>query len=97
MNVLRTPTDAGPPKMRRVGNRANILSVGFEMTSAQVSTLETFVKTTVAGVKRFNFTHPRTGLSKEVRLVPSQSGDYFSTSYLAPEFWRVDLELEVLP
>lgn len=97
LNVLRTPMDAGPAKMRRVGNKPDTLSLGYLMTNTQVATLETFVKTTLGGVKRYNLTHPRTGVSKEVRIVPDQSGDYFRVSYVGPNLWQIDLQVEVLP
>lgn len=97
VNLLRTPMDAGPAKLRRVGNRPDILSLGYLMSTAQVATLETFVKTTIAGVKRYNLTHPRTGVSKEVRIVPEDSGDLFKVSYVGPNLWQVDLQVEVLP
>ena len=97
-HVLRSPMDAGPPKLRRVGARADVLTVGYQMTTAQVATLETFVKTTTAGgIKRFNWTHPRTGASREVRLVAAQGGDIVRTAYLGPNLWRVELQVEVLP
>lgn len=95
--LARTPMDAGPAKVRRVGAKPEVLGVSFEMTSAQVSTLETFVKTTLKGVARFNFTHPRTSTSREVRIVPSGEGDMYTVAYLASGRWRVDLDLEVLP
>lgn len=97
VNVLRAPMDAGPAKLRKTGNRADILTVGYQMTTAQVATLETFVKTTTAGVKRFNWTHPRTGASTEVRMVPGRDGGYYRTLYLGPNLWQVEFQIEVLP
>lgn len=95
--VLKTPQDSGPAKLRKIGNKAQILSVSFLMTSAQVTALETFVKNTVQGVIRFGFPHPRLGTMAEVRLVPQGEGDYYTLSYAAPGFYNVSLELEVLP
>lgn len=97
LNVLNTPVDSGPAKMRKVGNRPDTLAVGFRMTTAQVATLETFIKTTLAGVKRFNFTHPRTGASRECRVIPQRNGSYYRVAYVGPTTWQVDLQLEVLP
>ncbi len=95
--VTRTPMDAGPAKLRRVGASPEVLALSFEMTTAQVNTLEAFVKTTIKGVGRFNFTHPRSKASRECRLVPGGSGDMYTVAYMAANRWRVDLEIEVLP
>lgn len=95
--ILQTPMDAGPAKRRRRGAMPTTFSVGFHMTSAQVSTLETFVKTTISGTARFNFTHPRTGSSVEVRIVPSSDGQLYTLTYLKPSTYLVTLNLEVLP
>ena len=95
--VQRSPMDAGPAKLRRVGARPDVLSLGYQMTTAQLGTLETFVKTTLLGVRRFNFTHPRTGNSQEVRLVPGRDGDFYTTAYIGPGLWHVEMSIEVLP
>lgn len=97
VHMLRTPVDAGPPKQRKIGNRSDQLTLGFQLTTAQVATLTTFAKTTVAGVKRFNFTHPRTGAAIECRLVPSQEGELFALHYLGPNLWQATVTFEVLP
>ena len=95
--VVRTPTDSGPAKMRKRGNRPQTLNVQFLMTTAQVSTLETFVKTTIQGTVRFGFPHPRLGVVSEVRIVPQGEGEYYNLSYAAPGYYNVNLALEVLP
>jgi hypothetical protein len=95
--IVRTPMDGGPAKMRRRGNLASKLSVSFIMTTAQVSTLETFVRDTTRGTARFEFTHPRTQQTVEVRMVPQGEGDLYNVTYLAPGFWTVTSSFEVLP
>jgi len=95
--VVRTPTDSGPAKMRKRGNRPQTLNVQFLMTTAQVSLLETFVKTTIQGTVRFGFPHPRLGVVSEVRIVPQGEGEYYTLSYVAPGYYSVNLALEVLP
>jgi hypothetical protein len=97
VNVLRSPMDVGPAKMRRRGARPSTLNVQFILTSAQAATLETFVKTTLLGTKRFNFTHPRTGSSVEVRIIPQGDGEFYKLTYIAPGYWQTDLVFEVLP
>lgn len=95
--VVRTPTDSGPAKMRKRGNRPQTLNVQFLMTTAQVALLETFVKTTIQGTTRFGFPHPWLGVVSEVRIVPQGEGEYYTLSYAAPGYYNVQLTLEVLP
>lgn len=95
-NILRTPMDAGPAKMRYRGKRPDTLNVQFLMTTAQVTNLQSFVQDTLINIRRFNFTHPRTGSTVEVRIIP-QSESMFSTSYVAPGYYQIGLQLEVLP
>jgi len=95
--VVRSPMDSGPAKERKRGNRPQTLSLNFDMTDAQVVTLETFVKSTINGVARFGFTHPRTNASIEVRLIPSGDGQLYDIKYLSPGYWSVSLNMEVLP
>ena len=97
VNVLRSPMDAGPAKMRRRGAKPSTLNVSFILTSDQAATLETFVKSTLLGTRRFNFPHPRTGNSVEVRVVPQSEGDFFTLTYIAPGYWQTNLVFEVLP
>lgn len=97
-HIARAPMDAGPPKMRKLGTRADLMPITFRLTTAQVATFETFVKTTTGGgVKRFNFTHPRTAASKEVRFVPEQDGKIYRITYIGPGLWLVAMTFEVLP
>lgn len=95
--VIRTPTDSGPAKQRKRGNKPQILNVQFIMSTAQVTTLETFIKTTLGGVTRFGFPHPRLGTVSEVRVVPQGEGDLYNLSYVAPGYYNVQLQLEILP
>lgn len=96
-NILRTPMDAGPAKMRYRGKRPDVLSCNFVMTKTQVATLNTFILTTIGGVKRFNFTHPRTGASVEVRIVPQDNGQLFTANTIKGDVFAVAMQLEVLP
>ena len=96
VNTVRTGMDAGPAKTRYRGRLPSNLTVSFIMTTAQVSTLEDFVHNTLKGSARFGFTHPRTGSVVEVRIVPGQAAMY-NLQYLAPGYYKVDLQLEVLP
>ena len=95
--ILRSPTDAGPAKMRRRGARPDRLSVRYLLTADQVETLDTFVRGTLKGTARFDYVHPRTGSTVEVRLVPGQDGDLYSLAPASPTHYSVSLALEVLP
>ena len=97
LNVLRTPMDAGPAKMRRRSLKPTILNVTFMMKTAQIPLLETFVLTTINGTARFGFPHPRTGTQVEARIVPGSDGAYYTVSYRAPGYYGVGLQLEILP
>mgnify|MGYP006280613385 CR=1 FL=1 len=102
VNILRTPTDMGPGKQRKRSNRPNTLQVQYTLTKAQVSTLDTFLTTTIGGVNRFNYPHPRlsTGATYtlvEVRVVPQSDGQLFSIQHITTDYYKVGLTLEVLP
>lgn len=95
--LLRTSMDAGPAKMRRIGKKPGMLNLTFIMTTTQVATLESFVENTIKGTARFGFTHPRTGVVIEARIVPQSEGVLYSIAYLAPEYYNVSVTFEVLP
>jgi hypothetical protein len=97
MNIIRSNTDSGPAKQRRIGSRPNTMDLTFIMTTAQTTTLENFIKNTLKGVKRFSFTHPRTAATVEVRIIASTDGEFFRLQYLAPGYWQTSLKFEVLP
>jgi len=97
LNVIRSPMDSGPAKMRRRGTGVNTMDLSFIMTTAQTTNLENFIKNTLLGTKRFSFPHPRTNANVEVRIVPSGDGEFFKLQYLAPGYWSTSLKFEVLP
>lgn len=101
-NILRTPMDQGPAKQRFRSLRPQQLSVQYMLSKAQLATLETFVLDTLQGVSRFNFPHPRLSsgtnyVFKEVRVVPQGNGDLFTVQHIGADYYRVNLQLEVLP
>jgi hypothetical protein len=89
--------DSGPAKMRRRSNAPNTMNLSFILTTAQVSTLETWIKNDIKGVARFGFLHPRTQTTVEVRIVPSNNSELFQLKYLAPGYWETSFTFEVLP
>jgi hypothetical protein len=96
VNVLRTPMDAGPAKMRRRSRKPAIMNVTFFLTTAQVATLENFVTNTIGGVARFGFTHPRTKVQVETRIVP-QDSVYYKLQYVGPGYYTASMQFEILP
>lgn len=94
--IVRTQMDAGIAKQRYKGLGVSTLNLTFILTTAQVATFEDFVQSTIRGVARFGFTHPRTQQTVETRIVP-KSEEMYSLSYLAPGYWTLNLQMEVLP
>jgi len=102
VNVIRTPMDSGPAKVRYRSNRPQTLNVQYTLSKTQVDTLETFLLTTIKGVLRFSYPHPRlssgtTYVMREVRVVPQQDGQLFTLQYVAPDYYKIGLQLEILP
>lgn len=97
LKVIRTPVDKGPAKIRYSGRLSEPFSLSWHMSSAQVSTLRTFVTTTIKGAARFDFVHPRTGAQVEVRFVPGSDGQIYSCEYYSPGWWIVSAQLEIMP
>lgn len=95
--LSRTPMEKGMPKVRRLGQMPRVINMTFLMTDQQVIYLENFVYNTLKGVFRFNFSHPRTRVVEEVRIIPSGEGQLFTLTYLAPGYYNVDMQMEVLP
>jgi hypothetical protein len=98
-NIVSTPMDQGIAKRRYRGKKPQTMQLSFIMTDAQVQTLETFVlgPNFIRSISRFGFTHPRTHQTVEVRLIPQGEGAMYNLSYLAPGYWTVSLQMEILP
>lgn len=92
--TLRTQMDAGPAKTRRRFTASvRPLRVTMPLTRAQVALLDTFYTDTLeGGALEFTWTHPRTLAAVTLRFVspPQPVPD-------SGAWWRVDLDLEVLP
>lgn len=98
INIVRSQPDAGPAKQRVRARRPDTMQLSFILTTAECDTLESFIKNTLRGTKRFLFPHPRKlGTNVEARIVPQQDGQFFELQYLAPGFWQTQLTFEVLP
>ena len=92
--TVRAEMEEGPDKVRRwgTGNIRPIRGQQF-MTNSQVETLDDFyINTTKGGALRFNWTHPRTGNTVEIRFV-----DRPRYTVLGGLNWRVELNLEIMP
>ena len=84
-NLVTSPMDYGPPKVRARGSAAvETFSGNMYFTTAQVATLYTFYHTTLNhGADSFDsFTHPRTG---------STSDDWMFSPGKIPTFTRQGL------
>lgn len=93
---VRTEMEEGPAFMRRWGTGTTYDIAGqMEMTTAQVATFRTFGVSTLTGwTLPFDWTHPRTGSSVEMRFKTQPSWRP------KPGFagrWLVDMVLEVMP
>lgn len=97
VQIIRTQPDLGPAKQRRRAKRPDTLSVQFNLSTAQCETLRAFTQDSLQGTTRFGFTHPRTLQIVEVRIVPESGGSLYTTNYIAPNYWQVSFQLEVLP
>lgn len=101
--IIKTPMDSGPAKIRKRGKRPDVLNVSFIMTSTDVSVLQNFVENTIQGTARFGFPHPRLTTNPaapviaEVRIVPQGEGVMYNMSYLAPNYYTVTMQLEIMP
>jgi hypothetical protein len=92
---IRTEMDAGPPKLRR-RYTAGIRTFTFSwlLSKTQVATLDTFFVTTLQGgsLSFDGLNHPRTGAATTWRFVAPPT-----YSYLGPDAWRCQTQVEVLP
>jgi len=95
--IIKTPMDSGPAKMRRRSNKPTVLNLSFIMTTEQVALLDNFIENTIAYTIRFEFTHPRTGIQEECRFMPQGEGTMYNISYLAPGYYTVSTQFEVMP
>lgn len=93
-NMIRSPMDVGPPKVRRRGTSApRAIALRQLLTTAQVANLETFYySTTSGGSLAFTWEHPRTGSSSSMRFTGPPA-----ISPAGPGRWIASYGLEVLP
>ncbi len=94
-NVIRTPMDTGPPKLRRRSTAGvrNLTVFLFLDDTTQMGHLDDFYVTdTYSGSIAFEWTHPRTGATTDFRFrAPPQYRHLGNGNY------RAQLELEILP
>jgi|TARA_R110000796_G_scaffold45419_8_gene109897 hypothetical protein len=95
--VIRTQPDLGPAKQRRRAQRPDTLSLTFNMSTVQCETLRAFVQDTLRGTMRFGFTHPRKLTVVEARIIPQGDGQMYTIGYILPDFYQVNLNMEILP
>lgn len=92
-NRLRTDMEMGPPKMRpRFSAVMELFSFDLDLTRDQTATFITFYKTTTNfGTEEFEWVHPRTGDTVNMRFAAPYS------IRRVQHFVRVSFELEILP
>lgn len=94
-NALRTEMDQGPDKVRRRSTDAVWEYNGLmRLTGAQLTIWLEFYYQTIKEVGAFDFPHPRTGDTIEVR-VANQTPPYRALN--ANDQWELTLSLEELP
>jgi len=96
-NLVRTQMELGPPKKRPRSTAAvQPLTVTFDLTRAQVATLEAFYQATLGqGSLNFTWTHPRTAAAIEVGFRSPPRIRPASNSH--GEAWDATCEFEVFP
>lgn len=93
-NVIRTEMDVGIAKIRKRSTAAPVnFQLVYNMTAAQVTTLETFYETTTNfGADTFTMANPRTGTTENFRFVsPPQLSIPTGVRY------RVSIQFEQVP
>lgn len=97
VNLIVTPMDAGPAKVRKRSNKPTVLNMSFIMTDIELATLDNWIINTIAYVNRFYFTHPRTSAQVDCRFLPQSNGNVYTINYLAPDYYTISIQLEVMP
>ena len=93
-NVIRTPNELGPAKLRsRYTTSVKLFSMSLVMTAAQFATFETFYESTISyGAESFDWVHPRTRAAATCRIktVPSYTPQ-------GRNVWVVSFQMEIIP
>lgn len=97
INIIRTPMELGVAKQRRRSTMPTVFTLSYIYTDANLATLQTFVYDTIQGVRRFNFTHPRTKEAIEARIVPQSGGQMYKIIEMGVNNYIVSMTLEELP
>lgn len=97
MNILRTPMDKGISKIRTNGVLHTILKLNYFLEDYQVLELENFIYNEIKGTLRFNWTHPRTLQTVEVRIIPISEKAYIDIAYKVDKFFITTITLQVMP
>lgn len=93
---IRTDMDAGVAKVRRrFTSSIRPIECNTLLTAAQVATLDAFYLSTLeGGALRFEWNHPRTGATVEMRFMePPQ----YTPAGGGVTYFNVSLKLEVMP
>lgn len=94
-NRIRSSTDVGPAKVRPRSTAAPRTMVGaMAVTTDQLAILRDFLEVDVIQCSS-PFSFP--GQTDDVRLLVRIADEVPQWSYLAPDYWKVDLKFEILP
>jgi uncharacterized protein Usg len=97
--TIRTDMDAGPPKIRMRAS-AGVWPIQFDMlmSGTQLATFLTFWQTTTyGGALSFEWTHPRTATTKNMRFSSPPEWSQIRGGATGAQLWRVAIQLEMLP
>lgn len=92
--IIRTPMDAGPDFVRRRFTAVQTqIANNLVLTNTEYNTLLSFYRATLfGGVAPFEWTHPRTEATVEMRFLNQPAG-----SAAGGDLFDVRIELEILP
>lgn len=97
-NILMSQADAGFGKRRNKGATPPAqFTRTLQLTDAQLTTFLNFVEFTLRnGTLRFETTHPRTGATVELLVVP-QGETLFPPIVKEGKLYKVNMKLQVMP
>lgn len=97
-NILMSQSDAGFGKRRNKGaTPPTQFTRTLQLTDAQLTIFLNFVEFTLRnGTLRFGTTHPRTGVTVELLIVP-QGESLFQPIIKEGKIYKVNLKLQVMP
>jgi hypothetical protein len=95
-NTIRSSVTSGPAKMRRRFTAVPAdVTVGLQLSEAEIAILETFVKTTLGEVLPFDWVNFHTGATVSYLFKAGWSS--VKLTWYVGDIWTVSMALEQLP